>query len=130
VVRIRTLPDVDVLGAEFDQSVDDLSLVFGRLADQVEMDRVLRGLRFRDREEDQDEASAVGWQYADLVVGLVVDLPTQGARPEPGKTNGVVCVEAEVGEPRSHHRPPALPTRTEARSRPSALRTDVAGGAG
>jgi hypothetical protein len=108
MVGIRTLPDVDVLGAEFDQSGDDLSLVYGGLADQIEMDRVLRGLRFRDREEHQDEARAIGWQHADLVAGFVVDLPTQSARPEPGKTNGVVCVEAQVGEPRCDLRSPGL----------------------
>ena len=115
MVGIRTLPNVDVVGAEFDQSVDDLSLVFDGLADQIEMDRVLRALRFGDGEEDQDKASAIGRQYADLVVGFVVDVPTQGARPEPGKTNGVVCVEAKVGEARCQLMPPALPNQGEAR---------------
>jgi hypothetical protein len=102
VIDIRTLPNVDVPGPEFDQSVNDLSLVFDGLADQIEMDRVLRGLRFRDADEDQAEASAIDWQYAVLGVRFVGDFPTQRARPELRKRSGIVCVIAKVSEPRRY----------------------------
>ena len=88
MVGVSTLADIDVLGAEVDQSVDSRSLVLDRLADQIEVDRILRGLRFRDGDEDEGEASAISGQHADLVVRVVVDLANRGARPEPSKTNG------------------------------------------
>jgi hypothetical protein len=133
MVGISVLPNVNVLGAKTEQPLDDLALVLDGLADQIEMDRVLRGLRFRDRGKIQDEASAIGRQHPDHLVSVVVDLPTQGARPEPGEMSRVVCVEAEGREPSCHLTPPALPNRDEAkrgaraqiaRSRAGAASTD------
>jgi hypothetical protein len=46
------------------------------------MDAVLAGLRFRNGKEQEQEARAVGRDKADLVVGLVVDVPVQCGRPE------------------------------------------------
>ena len=81
VVLVATLSDVDVVRAELDHPVDDLAPMLDGLADQIEVDRVLRDLLLRNRKEDEDESSAVGRITPISSVGVVMDLPIEQRPP-------------------------------------------------
>src|SRR5439155_26462566 len=87
IIGLWPLPDVDVVCPELEQPPDYCALVVIRLAHELEMNRVLRSLRFRHPHEDKDELRAIGREHADLVASLVDDLPSQRARPESCEPN-------------------------------------------
>ena len=98
---VWALTDEDV-GAELDQSRDRLLLVIDGRGRQIEMEPVpLRRLPLRDLREVDPESRSIGRREANLILGLVVYLPTQGSRPEARETERIVRIEAESDEPRS-----------------------------
>src|SRR5947207_649608 len=73
------------------------------------MDPVLALLRLRNRQEQEQEARSVRGDKADLLIGLVVDVPVQSASPEARQTQRIVGVEAQRDESSTHLRPPSSP---------------------
>ena len=66
------------------------------------MDHVLRGLRFRDSDEDEDESRAVRREDADLVAAVIDDVPPKRARPEPGQPRRIDRIEGEADQASRH----------------------------
>src|SRR5207245_2171816 len=104
---VGALTDIDVAGPELDQPLDRFPLVIDGRARQIEMDAVLARLVLRDRLELDPESGVIRGHEADLIRGLVVDLPVQGVGPEARETERIVRIDAESDEPRSrlarHH---------------------------
>jgi hypothetical protein len=98
VAFFRELPDVDVLGAEFECSGHGLLLVFQGCARQVEVGLVGCGLLLLGGEPSDGEAGVVVGQEGDAVVGVVGHLPVQDSGPEACEVAWVVRVEAECDE--------------------------------
>src|SRR6187200_1090374 len=71
------------------------------------MDPLLSGFRLRNRKEQDQEARSVRGDKADLVVGLVIDVPVQSRSPEARQVQRVVGVEAQRDESSAQLEPPS-----------------------
>jgi HAMP domain-containing protein len=105
MLRVRTLTDVDVPGAESERPCHRLLLVLQRRARQIEMHLVRAGLLLLGQTKVEPEPGVIVRQERDHVVGVVGDLPAQDAGPKPRETGRVVRIEAEREEVRSHPAP-------------------------
>jgi hypothetical protein len=102
MIVVWALTDVDVAGAEFDQSLDRFVLVIDGRGRQIEMDAILARLLLRDRPKQDPESGVIRRHETDLVMGLVVDPPVQSSGPEAYETEWIIRIEAESLEPRTH----------------------------
>jgi hypothetical protein len=99
---IGALTDVVVAAADLDQPGDRFVLVVDGRGREIEMEAVRARLPFGDGLEDDLESGAIRRHERDVIGVLVVDSPAQSLGPKAREAEGIIRIEAEGVQPRSH----------------------------